>query len=401
MEDQTPPKTIVDPSPAAPIEPTPSTPTPNKIKRILLIVTALIMVPIILLGGKYFLDDQKAKSVTDFASCQKAGYPVLKTYPGQCSTPDGRKFVQVLTEKEKQSLKPPTDEAASSKTIILKDANISFLLPTSLGTIKESDHQGIQGGNKYIVVVEKEIAVRNGGKSLQYIVRIESTSVDFQEPRKSSFMDLMGFKKDDRGEYYYGVSVSGGVELLSPMITPAKNTNGVEAIVVAGGIPPSPPVNWDLTTSSVPDGYIGVLVNTKSKTYPGVALIVDSSNVSISTLNQIISSFKFTGSNGTDSTTNTSPDGSYTVTETQLADYNTISITNAKGIVITSDLVKDNSDAIGYNIKFKCFCATYFKAWISNSTFTIKIGNGGGEEYEYLVDASTGKVKEQTFKRIK
>lgn len=117
MEDQTPPKTIVDPSPAAPIEPTPSTPTPNKIKRILFIITALIMIPILLLGGKYFLDEKKAKAITDFAGCQKAGYPVLKTYPGQCSTPDGRKFVQVLTEAEKQSLKPPTDEIANSNSI--------------------------------------------------------------------------------------------------------------------------------------------------------------------------------------------------------------------------------------------------------------------------------------------
>lgn len=146
-----------------------------------------------------------------------------------------------------------------------------------------------------------------------------------------------------------------------------------------------------------------LFLSNNDNSYIGINYSVNDQNNKgyIGTINQILQTFKFTNANGTDSTTNTSPDGSYTVTETQLADYNTISITNAKGIVITSDLVKDNSDAIGYNIKFKCFCATYFKAWISNSTFTIKIGNGGGEEYEYLVDASTGKVIEGTFKKIK
>lgn len=60
-----------------------------------------------------------------------------------------------------------------------------------------------------------------------------------------------------------------------------------------------------------------------------------------------------------------------------------------------------NSKEIGYNVKFKCMCGTSFREWINDSPFSIRIVNGGGEEYEYLVDAKTGKVDESSFKRIK
>lgn len=96
-----------------------------------------------------------------------------------------------------------------------------------------------------------------------------------------------------------------------------------------------------------------------------------------------------------------SPDGSYVVTEEAVGDHQIIAIKDKKSNIITDDLVAKNEKAIGYNVKFRCQCGTSFKAWVDNSHFTIKIVNGGSEEYEYLVDAKTGKVDETTFKRIK
>lgn len=35
-----------------------------------------------------------APTVTDFASCVQAGYPVMESYPRQCASPDGRSFIE-------------------------------------------------------------------------------------------------------------------------------------------------------------------------------------------------------------------------------------------------------------------------------------------------------------------
>lgn len=50
-----------------------------------------------------------SNQINSFEDCQKAGYPVTKAYPGKCSTPDGRSFIQELSEEEKEGLKPPKD----------------------------------------------------------------------------------------------------------------------------------------------------------------------------------------------------------------------------------------------------------------------------------------------------
>lgn len=96
----------------------------------------------------------------------------------------------------------------------------------------------------------------------------------------------------------------------------------------------------------------------------------------------------------------TSPDGNFTVSEEILTDYNKIKITDKSGKVITEDLVAGNEKEIGYNVKFKCQCGTSFKEWADNSHFKLKIVNGGGEEYEFLVNAATGKVDESSFMKV-
>lgn len=106
-------------------------------------------------------------------------------------------------------------------------------------------------------------------------------------------------------------------------------------------------------------------------------------------------------SSPSDETTNkVSRSGTYIITENMLGDYNKISITDSQGNIIIDDLVAKNEKEIGYNVKFRCQCGTSFKEWVSDSQFIIKIVNGGGEEYEYIVEAKTGTVNEATFKRV-
>lgn len=53
----------------------------------------------------FYQNQLKIKSINSFEDCAKY-YPVMESYPAQCNTPDGRHFVQELSEKEKEKLKP-------------------------------------------------------------------------------------------------------------------------------------------------------------------------------------------------------------------------------------------------------------------------------------------------------
>ncbi len=59
-------------------------------------------------GAVFYFKQQKIKKISNFEQCGQAGYPILESYPAQCRTPDGRIFVQELTDEEKAKLKPPT-----------------------------------------------------------------------------------------------------------------------------------------------------------------------------------------------------------------------------------------------------------------------------------------------------
>lgn len=120
----------------------------------------------------------------------------------------------------------------------------------------------------------------------------------------------------------------------------------------------------------------------------------------IEIFNNMVSTFKFTDQNNPN-LSKTSPDDSYSVSETMLGDYNTIVVKDNSGKVITNDLIKKNEKAIGYGTKFGCQCGTSFGGWIDGSHFILKIVNGNGEEYQYTVDASTGLVNEASFKKVK
>lgn len=78
------------------------------------IATSIILILFLIVGiaaaSGYFIfsqNQQKIKAVNSFDDCQKAGYPVGESYPAQCWTPDGKRFVQELSDEEKKKLVPP------------------------------------------------------------------------------------------------------------------------------------------------------------------------------------------------------------------------------------------------------------------------------------------------------
>lgn len=64
-------------------------------KRAPLIVIIVLAVLVVGLGSCLLvrLFTPSAPTVTSYAECVAAGYPILETYPEQCRTPDGRTFV--------------------------------------------------------------------------------------------------------------------------------------------------------------------------------------------------------------------------------------------------------------------------------------------------------------------
>lgn len=61
-------------------------------KRAPLIVIVVLVVLVVGLGSWLLVRLFTPPSVTSYAECVAAGYPILETYPEQCRTPDGRTF---------------------------------------------------------------------------------------------------------------------------------------------------------------------------------------------------------------------------------------------------------------------------------------------------------------------
>ncbi len=54
-----------------------------------LIIPVIIILILIAGIGIYFIFQKPAiEEITNFKQCEKAGYPILKTYPRQCETPE-------------------------------------------------------------------------------------------------------------------------------------------------------------------------------------------------------------------------------------------------------------------------------------------------------------------------
>jgi hypothetical protein len=102
-----------------------------------------------LVGGGYYGYQQQQKSqimaINSFEECAKY-FPVMESYPAQCNTPDGKHFIQQLSEEEKKKLMPPVeDESNNWKTF--ENNDFSFKYPSN------GDWMLYQDGSNYIVRV--------------------------------------------------------------------------------------------------------------------------------------------------------------------------------------------------------------------------------------------------------
>lgn len=119
----------------------------------LLILVGLLITAVIAGGGYYFYsqrssahNQQKVKNINSFEECAKL-YPVALSYPAQCWTPDGRHFVQELSDEEKKKLAPPSsDETENWKTF--NNSNISFKYPNDWNIEDKTNVVTVYGPNQ-------------------------------------------------------------------------------------------------------------------------------------------------------------------------------------------------------------------------------------------------------------
>lgn len=76
-------------------------------------VVIILGIILVLVGGFYafnnFIYQQKQApavdpSINTYEKCADAGYPILDSYPEQCVTPDGKRFVRNVPESEKENV---------------------------------------------------------------------------------------------------------------------------------------------------------------------------------------------------------------------------------------------------------------------------------------------------------
>lgn len=95
-------------------------------------IVVLVVMIVGLTAGYYLFNQQKLQNINSFEECAKY-YPVMESYPAKCNTPDGRHFVQELSDEETKKLQPPEgDETANWKTYTNSDFGYSIKYPTDI-----------------------------------------------------------------------------------------------------------------------------------------------------------------------------------------------------------------------------------------------------------------------------
>jgi len=72
-------------------------------QKIIIVIVGLLVVAFVgflILGNSPVVDDEVDPSISSIEECLAAGYSALDSYPEQCETPDGKRFVRNLPIEE-------------------------------------------------------------------------------------------------------------------------------------------------------------------------------------------------------------------------------------------------------------------------------------------------------------
>jgi hypothetical protein len=136
----------------------------------ILILFAIVTLAAGAVGFVYLQNQTIPTKINSYEDCVKAGYPATMSYPSQCNTPDGRHFVQQLSEEEKKNLIPPTPPPAGGPTAnptagwkTYTNTKYNYSLKYSPDYILQDKgnyvkilQEPYQEGNPYISILQKE-----------------------------------------------------------------------------------------------------------------------------------------------------------------------------------------------------------------------------------------------------
>ncbi|MBI2595869.1 hypothetical protein HYW46_04015 [Candidatus Daviesbacteria bacterium] len=194
----------------------------------------------------------------------------------------------------------PVDETAKWKTYIIKTLSLEFKLPPEIGSLGELTEviEPGQTGTQLCVSFTKPLSLIKNAYAGGFCVteypltmNIGTTSVDYSQGRGGTFTDLQGFKYQD-GKYLTRF-VNGQFleEFPQDLITKVQNNNGVEIIKIKPHLPLD---DGPSLRNTLPEGWVGVVMNTKNTTYPGLALKIQlSDKVNEQLVDKILSTFQF------------------------------------------------------------------------------------------------------------
>lgn len=103
--------------------------------------------------------------------------------------------------------------------------------------------------------------------------------------------------------------------------------------------------------------------------------------------------------------TSTSPDGSYYITYSVLADHQKLTIKNKQGITVFDNLLDRITEDIwegmqNLGLKGRGQVGYEISSWIDNSKFVLRILPANGEKYETIVNAKSGVIDKSSFRKI-
>lgn len=101
----------------------------------LIVLIGLVILAGLSYGTYSYFEQQKIKSIHSFEQCAKL-YPVMESYPAQCNTPDGRHFVQSVTENERNSISLPKENLDVSYSREILEGYVTYKLNQILGFFK-------------------------------------------------------------------------------------------------------------------------------------------------------------------------------------------------------------------------------------------------------------------------
>ncbi|MBI4079250.1 MAG: hypothetical protein HY429_03050 [Candidatus Levybacteria bacterium] len=186
----------------------------------------------------------------------------------------------------------------------------------------------------------------------------------------------------------------------APSVSSLSSPNGKKRLVLIDGV---------TTTEYFETGGIAGSVNkaiiefTKDNLYY-LLFANNYTNDNFEEFDKIVETFKFP--RGEDEPMSyASPNGSYLVEETMIADNQIIRVKDNKRNVVVDDIIAKNTENIyrsleSYGVKGRGQVGYAFKEWLNNDVFLLKILPAADGEYQILVDAGTGLVYPSTFTKI-